>query len=87
MIFFSKGGGLLPGCETPSAETLVGWLLEHQNLQVHEDSDTDYSLYSMELASDESGSMSDIFDDFDDMDAEEVRKFFTFFLFFFFLAY
>lgn len=54
----------------------MGWLLEHQNLQVHDDSDTDYSLYSMELCSDESGSMSDIFDDFDDMEAEEVSTFF-----------
>ena len=45
----------------PSAESLVGWLLEHQEVQVTELSDSD-SLSSVDALSD-STSISDDFDD------------------------
>jgi hypothetical protein len=54
------GGSLAPGADVPSAESLVGWLLEHQDLQVTELSDSE----EVELDDDE-GSLSDIFSDSD----------------------
>ncbi len=50
------------GADTPSAEALVGWLLEHQELHVAELSDDSESLPSIEGFSD-SDSMSDDFED------------------------
>ncbi|XP_052829652.1 E3 ubiquitin-protein ligase HERC2 isoform X3 [Octopus bimaculoides] len=64
------GGSLLAGCDTPSAESLVGWLLEHKDLKIQSDSDSDMSVCSIDIDSDETGSMSDIFDDLDDDDIE-----------------
>lgn len=55
------GGSTAPGHEMPSAESLVGWLLEHQEVQVTTLSDTD-SLSSADPLSD-SDSMSDEFED------------------------
>ncbi len=56
------GGSLDGSSEAPSAEALVGWLLEHQELHVTEISDDSESLPSIEGFSD-SDSMSDEFED------------------------
>ena len=58
-----SGGSLAPGSEMPSAETLVGWLLEHTELQVADLSDSD-GLSSIDAFSD-TDSMSDEFEDLD----------------------
>jgi hypothetical protein len=49
----SLGGALTPGADVPTAEALVGWLLEHQDVQIPGMSDSD--------------SLSDLFDDSDSM--------------------
>lgn len=54
-------GSLAPGLDMPSAQSLVGWLLERQEVTVPDLSDTD-SLSSVEVPSD-SDSMSDEFED------------------------
>ena len=45
------GGSLVPGADVPTAEALVGWLLEHQDIQIPGLSDSD--------------SLSDLFSDSD----------------------
>ena len=61
-VSFVSGGSLECGSDTPSAEALVGWLLEHQDLHVTELSEDSESLPSIEGFSD-SDSMSDEFED------------------------
>ena len=69
------GGSVECGSDTPSAEALVGWLLEHQELHVAELSEDSESLPSIEGFTD-SDSMSD---DFEDMEGAfgEVHTNFT----------
>ena len=64
----SLGGSLAPGGDTPNAEALVSWLLEHQELQIPELSDSD-SLSDIEGFSD-SDSFSDEFEDLDELDVQ-----------------
>ena len=57
-----SGGSVECGSDTPSAEALVGWLLEHQELHVAELSDDSESLPSIEGFTD-SDSVSEDFED------------------------
>ncbi|XP_048243824.1 E3 ubiquitin-protein ligase HERC2-like isoform X1 [Haliotis rufescens] len=60
------GNGALSSTDSRSAEALVSWLIEHQEVPGQEESDTD-SLSSIDGYS-ESDSMSEDFDDFDTYD-------------------
>ncbi|GAB1604494.1 E3 ubiquitin-protein ligase HERC2-like [Argonauta hians] len=68
------GGSLLSGSDNPSAESLVGWLLEHKDFKIQTDSDSEMSVCSIDIDSDETGSMSDLFDDLDDDDDIELEE-------------
>lgn len=67
MTFLTAGSAVLGGSE-PTAETLVGWLLEHPDLNLDDDTDTD-SISSLDFYSD-SDSTSE------DFEAEEEPNFF-----------
>ena len=56
----------------PSAEALVGWLLEHQELQVPQLSDSD-SLSSIEGFSDSDSTFDDDYEDMDGSISEVCR--------------
>ncbi len=78
IIVLFSGGSLAPGSEMPSAETLVGWLLEHTELQITDLSDSD-SLSSIEGFSD-SDSMSDDYDDLEGAFGEVIVSEIVFFI-------
>ncbi|KAJ8297784.1 hypothetical protein KUTeg_024315 [Tegillarca granosa] len=58
------GSTLVPSSDNPSPESLVGWLVEHSELNLQEDTDTDTDSISVDLYSD-SDSTSDDFEDLD----------------------
>lgn len=79
VIFFTTAGNSdLNSADMPGAESLVGWLLEHSDLQIVEsDSDSDSSIEDIEMFSDaESMSSSDFSsDEIDRLVAEnQVRR-------------
>ncbi|KAK3100706.1 hypothetical protein FSP39_024049, partial [Pinctada imbricata] len=59
---------LVPSPEPPSAEVLVGWLLEHPEVNFQEDSDSDSVPSSYADLSSDSDSTSDDFDDLESFD-------------------
>ncbi|KAK6172413.1 hypothetical protein SNE40_016067 [Patella caerulea] len=60
------GGSLFPEGETPTAESLVSWLLEHQDTHPQDDTDTE-SLSSVDGYTD-TDSMSEDFEEYDSFD-------------------
>jgi hypothetical protein len=70
------GGSVAPTGESPRAETLVGWLLEHQDLPVPEMSDSDSSS-DVDISAteyDDSDSMSDDYEDMEGTGPELVTE-------------
>ena len=66
-FLFLAGSAVLGGSE-PSAETLVSWLLEHPDLNLDDDTDTD-SISSLDFYSDSESTS-------EDFEAEEASDFF-----------
>jgi E3 ubiquitin-protein ligase HERC2 len=62
VLFCLPGGSLQSENEAPSVETLVGWLLEHSELQMSDLSDTDSISDDYDIFSDSDGMLDDLED-------------------------
>lgn len=67
IFLLTAGSGVLGGSD-PSAETLISWLLDHPDLNLDDDTDTD-SISSLDFYSDSESTS-------EDFEAEEAADFF-----------